>query len=53
GVGAQPQLGRGLMLIAAGAAGVDDGESVRALAHATSGPCLQQNLVAVLEGDPR
>jgi hypothetical protein len=23
----------------------------RTLAHATSGPCLQQNLVAVLEGD--
>ena len=23
----------------------------RALAHATSGPCLQQNLVCVLEGD--
>ena len=23
----------------------------RAVAHATSGPCLQQNLVCVLEGD--
>jgi hypothetical protein len=26
------------------------GEADRALVHATSGPCLQQNLVAVLEG---
>ena len=25
------------------------GEGGRALAHATSGPCLQQNLVCVLE----
>ena len=23
----------------------------RTLAHTTSGPCLQQNLVAILEGD--
>ncbi|MEY4340461.1 MAG: hypothetical protein RLZ14_2311, partial [Actinomycetota bacterium] len=23
----------------------------RAVAHSTSGPCLQQNLVAVLEGE--
>ena len=27
------------------------GEGKRAVAHATSGPCLQQNLVCVLEGD--
>ena len=27
------------------------GEADRAVAHATSGPCLQQNLVCVLEGD--
>ena len=26
-------------------------EADRALAHATSGPCLQQNLVCVLEAD--
>jgi acetyl-CoA acetyltransferase len=25
----------------------------RALAHATSGPCLQQNLVCILEGSSR
>ncbi len=28
-----------------------DGTADRGVAHATSGPCLQQNLVAVLEGD--
>ena len=27
-----------------------DGRRDRAVAHATSGPCLQQNLVCVLEG---
>ena len=27
------------------------GEARRALGHATSGPCLQQNLVCVLEGE--
>ena len=28
-----------------------DGDATRGLAHATSGPCLQQNLVTVLEGE--
>jgi hypothetical protein len=28
-----------------------DGEAGRGVAHATSGPCLQQNLVCVLEGE--
>ena len=27
------------------------GEANRGVAHATSGPCLQQNLVCVLEGE--
>ena len=27
------------------------GEVDRGVAHATSGPCLQQNLVCVLEGE--
>ena len=27
------------------------GGGKRALAHSTSGPCLQQNLVCILEGD--
>jgi hypothetical protein len=28
-----------------------NGQADRAVAHATSGPALQQNLVAVLEGE--
>ena len=28
-----------------------DGTATRAVAHATSGPCLQQNLVCLLEGE--
>jgi acetyl-CoA acetyltransferase len=41
----------GLVRIGEAAARVSAGEADRALAHATSGPCLQQNLVCVLEGD--
>jgi len=29
---------------------IQAGEGKKAVAHATGGPCLQQNLVAVLEG---
>ncbi|MFE9835594.1 thiolase domain-containing protein [Streptomyces sp. NPDC005551] len=50
---ANPVMAAGLIRIGEAAARVHRGESDRALAHATSGPCLQQNLVAVLEGDPR
>ncbi|MEU2284190.1 thiolase domain-containing protein [Streptomyces sp. NPDC013178] len=50
---ANPMMAAGLVRIGEAAARVHRGESDRALAHATSGPCLQQNLVAVLEGDPR
>ncbi|MEU1516389.1 thiolase domain-containing protein [Streptomyces sp. NPDC005811] len=50
---ANPIMAAGLLRIGEAAAAVHRGESDRALAHATSGPCLQQNLVAVLEGDPR
>ncbi|GGR89406.1 MULTISPECIES: thiolase domain-containing protein [Streptomyces] len=50
---ANPVMAAGLVRIGEAAARVHRGESDRALAHATSGPCLQQNLVAVLEGDPR
>lgn len=50
---ANPIMAAGLIRIGEAAARVHRGESDRALAHATSGPCLQQNLVAVLEGDPR
>ncbi|MCX5079866.1 thiolase domain-containing protein [Streptomyces sp. NBC_00401] len=50
---ANPIMAAGLLRIGEAAARIHRGESDRALAHATSGPCLQQNLVAVLEGDAR
>ncbi|MFE7516448.1 thiolase domain-containing protein [Streptomyces sp. NPDC057540] len=50
---ANPVMAAGLIRLGEAAARIHRGESDRALAHATSGPCLQQNLVAVLEGDHR
>jgi acetyl-CoA acetyltransferase len=50
---ANPLMAAGLIRLGEAAAAIHRGESDRALGHATSGPCLQQNLVAVLEGDPR
>ena len=47
---AGPVMVGGLERFAAAAAGIAGGRARRAVAHATSGPCLQQNLVAVLEG---
>ena len=41
----------GLTRIGEAAKRIHAGESNRAVAHATSGPCLQQNLVCVLEGE--
>ncbi|MEJ8655215.1 thiolase domain-containing protein [Streptomyces sp. MS1.AVA.4] len=49
---ANPVMAAGLIRLGEAAAAVHRGDSERALAHATSGPCLQQNLVAVLEGEP-
>lgn len=48
---ANPVMATGLIRIGEAAARIHRGDSDRALAHATSGPCLQQNLVAVLEGE--
>ena len=48
---ANPVMATGLIRLGEAAARIHRGESDRALAHATSGPCLQQNLVAVLEGE--
>lgn len=48
---ANPLMAAGLIRLGEAAAGIHRRESDRALAHATSGPCLQQNLVAVLEGE--
>ncbi|HEY7200021.1 MAG TPA: lipid-transfer protein, partial [Candidatus Dormibacteraeota bacterium] len=46
---ANPVMVAGLARIGEAARRVMDGSARRAVAHATSGPCLQQNLVCVLE----
>lgn len=48
---ANPMLAAGLIRLGEAAARISSGEVDRALAHATGGHCLQQNLVAVLEGE--
>ncbi len=45
-----PLMVAGLVRLGHAARHIHDGDAKRTLAHATSGPCLQQNLVAVLEG---
>jgi acetyl-CoA acetyltransferase len=45
-----PMFASGLIRIGEAASRVWQGESRRALGHATSGPALQQNLVCVMEG---
>ena len=50
---ANPQMAAGLARFAEAADRVLDGSADRVLAHCTSGPCLQQNLVCVMEGDRR
>jgi len=47
---ANPMFTAGLERIGFAAQHIWDGSAQRTLAHATSGPALQQNLVAVLEG---
>jgi acetyl-CoA acetyltransferase len=47
---ANPMFSAGLERIGLAARHIFDGDASRVLAHATSGPALQQNLVAVLEG---
>ena len=46
-----PMFAAGLERIGYAATEIMNGTANRALAHASSGPALQQNLVAVLEGD--
>ncbi|BBX76012.1 thiolase domain-containing protein [Mycobacterium shinjukuense] len=48
---ANPMFVAGLERIGFAAQHIWDGSARRVLAHATSGPALQQNLVAVMEGD--
>jgi acetyl-CoA acetyltransferase len=47
---ANPMMSAGLIRIGESARAIWSGTADRAVAHATSGPCLQQNLVCVLEG---
>ena len=47
---ANPLMSGGLIRIGEAATRIAAGQADRAVAHATSGPCLQQNLVCVLEG---
>jgi acetyl-CoA acetyltransferase len=46
---ADPVMVTGLLRIGEAASRVMSGEAQRALAHASAGPCLQQNLVCVME----
>jgi acetyl-CoA acetyltransferase len=48
---ANPLMCAGLARIGEASRQVAAGRGRRALAHATSGPCLQQNLVCILEGE--
>jgi acetyl-CoA acetyltransferase len=48
---ANPIMSAGLIRIGEAASSIASGQARRAVAHATSGPCLQQNLVCVLEGE--
>lgn len=49
-IGARCMFAAGLERIGFAAQHIWDGSARRVLAHATSGPALQQNLVAVMEG---
>lgn len=48
---ANPAMAAGLARFAEAAEAVFAGRADRAVAHSVSGPCLQQNLVCVMEGD--
>ena len=48
---AHTMMASGLVRIGEAAARISRGEGDRAVGHATAGPCLQQNLVCVLEGE--
>jgi acetyl-CoA acetyltransferase len=48
---ANPMMAAGLIRFGEAARRIWDRSADRVVAHATSGPCLQQNLVCVLEGE--
>lgn len=50
-LGSNPVMVAGLLRVIEAADRIMAGQADRAVAHATSGPALQQNLVAVLEGE--
>ncbi|NLY93770.1 MAG: lipid-transfer protein [Myxococcales bacterium] len=50
-ISANPIMAAGLIRFAEAAQRIHDGSASRAVAHATSGACLQHNMVAVLEGE--
>ncbi|MGE5292839.1 MAG: thiolase domain-containing protein [Micromonosporaceae bacterium] len=50
-LGANPVMATGLIRIGEAAARIFDGSAGRVIAHASSGPCLQHNLVCVLESE--
>ncbi len=50
-LGANPIMATGLIRIGEVATRITAGDVSRGVAHATQGPCLQQNLVCVLEGE--
>jgi len=52
-LGANPVMATGLIRIGEAARRVHDGDASRVVAHATQGPCLQQNLVCVMESGGR
>jgi acetyl-CoA acetyltransferase len=49
---ANPVMTTGLVRVVEAARAIREGGHARALAHATSGPCLQQNLVCLLNREP-
>ena len=48
---ANPLMAAGLARLGEAATRIHDGRADRALGHASSGPCLQQHLVCVMEGE--
>ncbi len=50
---ANPVMATGLVRISEAASQIRNNGKHRTLGHSTSGPCLQQNLVCILEGDSK
>ena len=48
---ANPIMATGLIRVIEAARAIREGRAQRSVGHASSGPCLQQNLVCVLEGN--